>query len=219
MVFARMDRPRTVRRRRKAKSKALTVSRVKRIALNVVGAELKFFNSRINLGTIPSITGSFVHITDGAILTQGDQVSQRTGNWIKPIIINGKLLVKGDAAAVVDVSEYRVCILQWNENQNVNAATLAKVVGDVLDPFQGFLVQNKGQYKILWTRIGIVSNDANNSNFEKYHSFRVKVPKQIYYDGAANKTNHIFMVGFSNTPAANGPPIWRFTLRLRYTDS
>lgn len=217
--FMRRRRRRRRRRRAGVLSPLLTVARVKKIAIKAIGAELKVRDLAIALVAIPTITGSVVQLTDGVALPQGDAVNQRSGNWIQPTFWSGHIVLQADAGAVPSQQEYTCAILQWNESEADNPCTLAKIFDDVGDPFQGYNIQSKGQFRVLWSRKGILSTDVGNPKLQKYYSFNVKVPKRTLYSGAADRNGHLFLVAYSNIAAAANPPLYRFSTRLRYTDS
>ncbi len=140
------------RRRRRP----MTTGRVKRI----IDAELKVRDVGVGPTIIPKITGNVTHVTQ---INLGDTNVERTGNWIKPTSWMATITVEGDDANTSDTSQFRVGCFVWKENQMVDPATLAKIVQDTSAPHQQFKVENKGQFKILWSRTGLVSNNLENS--------------------------------------------------------
>ncbi len=198
---------------------AMTPARVRRIAQKVISPELKVRDLSISLVDIPTITGNVSILTNGVAIAQGDAFNERNGNWIQPKVIHGKVYIQGTVANALETSEFRILLCQWHEDQSVNACTLVKVMDDTGDPLQGYDIQNKGQFKILWSRTGLVSNDSSNSQHQKYFKFSVKPPKKILYDAATDKNFHLFMIAYSSDAAAADPPQYRFSIRLRYTDS
>ncbi len=197
--------------------KPRTNNQLKALIRSTVGAELKKRDLSIALVEVLQVVGSITNLTLG--ISQGDLFTEREGNRIQPTSMVGTFVINGDLANGARSSEYKVYVAQWLEDESVNAATNAKIWDDNGDPFQGTEVPNKGQYKILYQRSGLVSNDDNNSNNHHYHHFRIKRAsmKQIYYSGATAKKNHIFL-GCLSSDSATGPD-FRFTTRLRYTDS
>ncbi len=90
---------------------------------------------------------------------------------------------------------------------------------DTFAPHQQFNIENKGQFKILWSRTGILSQDDDNPQFFKVHRFYVKPPMKILFDDAAFKNNHLFIFAFTDIDTTANPPSYSFDTRLRYTDS
>jgi len=200
------------RRFRGARRRPMTSGKVKRI----IDAELKFRDLDVGPVDIPSATGNVSLITN---IGQGDLATERNGNWIKPVSWMGTLTVQGNPANVTDLTSlFRVFVVCWKENESINAVDLAKLVQDTISPHQGYNIQNKGQFKILWSRTGIVSNNTDNPQFQKMYRFYVKPSMKILYDGLTLKNNHLFIVGFSDQNVGDEPSLI-FSTRLRFTDS
>ncbi len=191
----------------------MTTGRVKRI----IDAELKVRDLGVGPIAIPAVTGSVIRISD---IAQGDANTQRNGNWIKPTSWMGTITLTGNEAADPTlVPQFRVGCFVWKENESVNPATLTQIVQDNFAPHQQYNIENKGQFKILWSRTGILSNQDTNPQFLKVLRFYVKPPMKILYDDADPKNNHLFLFAFTDTDAADNPPTYSFDTRLRYTDS
>ncbi len=198
--------------RRRVRRRPMTSGRVKRI----IDAELKFRDLDVAVD-IPLGTGSVVLITN---IGQGDSAQQRNGNWIKPVSWMGTITIQGNDTNVTDITSlFRVFIVCWKENEAINALDLTKVVQDTASPHQGFNIQNKGQFKILWSRTGIVSNNTDNNNFQKMYRFYVKPSMKVLYDDAAFRNNQLFIIAYLDQAAATGAPSIIFSTRLRFTDS
>lgn len=194
-------------------SRPMTPGKVRRI----VDAELKTRDLGVGPVDLPSLTGFVTQISN---IGQGDTDLQRTGNWIKPVTWMGTIVLQGNVLDVVNQTvTYRVGAVVWKENQGVNALTLAKLMQDTSAPLQQYRVQNKGQFKILWSRTGILSTNDTNPNFQVVHKFYVKPNLKVLYDGGGFKNNHLFIFAYSDIPAANNPPQFSFDTRIRFTDS
>ncbi len=197
---------------RGSRRRPMTSGKVKRI----IDAEMKIRDLSVGPVAMPSITGNMIHISS---IAQGDLNTERSGNWVKPVSFMGTITVTGDAAAAAVAADYRVGVLVWKENDNVDPATIAKVFQDTADPHQQFNVASKGQFKILWNRTGQVINNQDNSQFRKMHRFYVKPSMKILFDGATDTKYHLFLFALSDLAAAANPPDLAFASRLRYTDS
>lgn len=212
--------PMRARRRRKAfvsrrntRRRAMTSGRVKRI----IDAELKIIDLGVGPVQIPSVTGLAVRISD---IAQGDSNSERNGNWIKPSTWMGTITFQGnDAADLGSIPQFRVGIVCWKENETLNPFTIAQIMQDTVAPHQQFNVENKGQFKILWSRTGILSNNNDNPQFLKVLRFYVKPSLKVLFDDAAPKNNQLFIFAYSDVAIGNNPPLISFDTRLRYTDS
>ncbi len=204
----RMGGPLVMRRRRRP----MTAGNVKRI----IDAELKFRDLSVGPVEIPAVNGSVVQISN---IAQGDGVSQRTGNWIKPTSFMGAFTLEGNPASAQTTTQFRIGVVQWKENESINAIDLTKLMQDNFAPHLGFNIQNKGQFKILWSRIGILSNNNDNPQFQKLFRFYVKPSLKVLYDDAAFRNNQLFVFGFSDLDTLSEPPTYLFDVRLRYTDS
>jgi len=206
-----------VRRRRlvaRIRRRPMTTGRVKRI----IDAELKVRDLGVGPVIIPSIMGSVIQISN---IDQGDLNTQRTGNWIKPTSWMGTITLQGNILDTGNgiIPQYRVGIVQWKENQTLNPMALGQIMQDTLAPHQQFNVENKGQFKILWSRTGILSQDDDNPQFLKIHRFYVKPSLKVLYDDDDFKNNHLFIFAYSDIAIAANPPFMSFDTRLRYTDS
>ncbi len=215
-MFRRRRRQPMRRRRvrRPARRRPMTAGKVKRI----IDAELKVRDLGVGPLEIPSTLGSVVHISN---IGQGDANTERNGNWIKPSTWMGTITLQGnnaDAGTGI-VAQYRVGIVCWKENETANPLLLASIMQDTTAPHQQFNIENKGQFKILWSRTGILSQDDDNPQFLKVHRFYVKPPMKILFDDAAFKNNHLFIFAYSDIDTTANPPSYSFDTRLRYTDS
>jgi len=208
----RQPRRRNRRRRPLKRRKAVTTGQVRRI----IDAELKVFD--LGAGTVlPSVVGATFHMSN---IGPGDTSSQRTGNWIKPITLMGTITLQGNSAASsAVVPQYRVGVCCWKENEDVNPFAIAQIMSDTSAPHQQYSVVNKGQFKILWSRTGVLSNDVMNPQFQKVLRFYVKPPLKCLYSAGDFKNNQLFIFGYSQISDAANPPSILFDSRLRYTDS
>ncbi len=218
MVFRRRRmrgrRPMRGRRRRRfTRRRPMTAGRVMRI----VGAELKFRDLSIAPIPMTTDTGIVIQISD---ISQGDTATQREGNWIKPTTWMGTFTVQGNPAAeAVTTAQFRIICVVWKENENVDSITLGKVVQDTFAPHQQFNIQSKGSFKVLWSRVGLVSNDIDNPQFQKMLRFYVKPRMKILFDAADFRKYHLFILALSDVNAESNPPSLSFDTRLRFTDS
>ncbi len=209
----RRSRVAGTRRPMRPRRKPMTAGRVKRI----IDAELKVKDHSIGPAAIPHTTGAIFHVSAIAV---GDANDQRNGNWVKPTTWMGTITVEGNETAADDVvPRYRVGVLVWKENQTLNATSIAKILQNSVDPHQQFNIENKGQFKILWSRTGILSNTSINPHFQRVHRFYVKPSTKVLFDDADFKNNHLFLFGVSDIDTAQNPPSFTFSTRLRYTDS
>ncbi len=202
-----------IRRRFRGRRRPMTTGRVKRI----IDAELKVRDLSIDLTPFPQATGDLTLISN---IAQGDLNTERNGNWIKPSTWMGTITVQGNENADPNlVVNFRIGIVCWKENETLNPITVPQIVQDPADPHQQFNIENKGQFKILWSRTGILSNQDINPQYLKIFRFYVKPPMKILYDDAALKNNHLSIFALSNVDAAANPPTYSFATRLRFTDS
>ncbi len=198
--------------RRPRTGRHMTSGRVKRI----IDAELKFHDTHLFQIFIPSTTGTIVTLSG---IDVGDSPTERIGNWIKPVALHGTVSVEGNTAAAEIYQQFRIFIVQWRENQDVDVITLPKLVQNVLEPFQQYNVQSKGAFKVLWSWVGNVIAHNQNSQLVKTRHFSVRPRTKILYDDILLRKYQLFLVGFSNVASANDPPVFSINTRLRYTDS
>ncbi len=190
----------------------MTAGRVKRI----IDAELKFKDNVSMALNIPSVTGNLFHLS---AIDVGDGASERIGNWVKPVTLHGTVTVQADEVATEPLQQFRVFIVQWHENQDVDAISLVKLVQEVNQPYQAYNIQSKGAFKILWSWVGSVIADTTNAQYVKTRHFYLRPSRKILFDVDDLRKFHIYLVGFSNILAINNPPSMSFNTRLRYTDS
>ena len=217
MVLAsRSRRPvRRMRRRRvtrRARLQPMTVGRVKRI----IDAELKFKDSNVLRLSTPDKGGFRVQLTD---IPNGDDPNERIGNWIKPVTLMGTIVMQGVQGSPGILSRFKVYVVQWREDQDLNPAENEKIVQDGTNPHQQFKVESKGQFKILWSWNGFVINNEDNPDFSKMKRFYVKPPRKVLYDLADHKKEHLFIFAYSDIDLLDSPPQISYGIRLRYTDS
>ncbi len=213
MPFRRKRSSRRPRRHRRKPMRRMTTGRV----IRIIDAELKVRDLGVGLVTIPASTGDITLISNVA---QGDLNNQRDGNWIKPITWMGTITVIANAVDKVNSTvPYRIGCVVWMENEDLNSLNLGKIMQDNFAPHQQFNIENKGQFKVLWSRTGILSTDPTNVRFQVVHKFYLKPSKKILFDAATLKNNYLFIFGFSSVAQSNDPPSYRFDTRLRYTDS
>ncbi len=191
----------------------MTTGRVKRI----IDAELKVRDLGVGPVAIPATVGSVIQISN---IAQGDLNTQRNGNWIKPTSWMGTITLQGNELADPTlVPQFRVGIVCWKENQTINPLDLGKLMQDTFAPHQQFNIENKGQFKILWSRTGILSNQDTNPQYLKVLRFYVKPPLKLLFDDDESRNNHLFIFAYTDTDAVDNPPMYSFDTRLRYTDS
>ncbi len=132
----------------------------------------------------------------------------------------GTITLQGNNLASANiVPQFRVGIVCWKENEENNPIDLAQIMQDTNAPHQQYNVENKGQFKILWSRTGILSNHSQNPHYQKILRFYVKPSMKVLFDNADFKNNHLFVFAYSDIDTAADPPMYSFDVRLRYTDS
>jgi len=197
----------------KSMSKHMTAGRVKRI----IDAELKMHDVSANNIALDNLIGLQTSLSN---IAQGDQNTQRTGNWIKPISLMGTMTIIGVDGLAVEASKVRVSIVCWKENQDTDPIVLARILQDVSRPHQQYNVESKGSFKILWSRVFNVVNQDNNPQFLRTFRFYVKPSMKVLFDDADQRKYHLFLVASSDKAALSGDePLISFDTRLRYTDS
>ncbi len=203
----RMGGPLTMTRRRRP----MTTTRVKKI----IGAELKFRQNNFRDNLVNAATPLIPQMTN---VPQGDGNDEREGNRITPVNIHGHVTVTGEAAAD-DITDVRVAILRWNEDFSVNPPVTTEIMEDVTNLGSSYNINNRGQFKILWSRYFTIVNNADNPSFRRTLRFYVKLsgPK-ILFDGATSKKYHLFFMILSNSADAATPTV-TLNSTFRYTDS
>jgi len=191
----------------------MTNYRVRRI----IDAELKRFTNTTN-SDAPATTGSVFPLTD--IIGQGISSTQRIGDWIKVINLHGNLSVKAQDS-VGQIVAVRAFIFQWNETAEAGPPSLEDIVNNVTAPTGQFSFSNKGQFRILWTKLFNVVNQDNNPAYQRMLKIYIRtnrLPKTLFTGVLPRKFHYYFMI-FSDTAAPGEIPEYRLDLTVRYTDS
>ncbi len=208
--FSRRPMRRRITRRAR---RPMTTGRVKRI----IDAELKVKDLAVGPVPIPSLTGSVIHVTN---IAPGDQNDQRTGNWVKPVTWMATITLQGNEDAEdALVSNFRVGCFVWKENAQNKVPDIPTIMQEAADPHQQYNVENKGQFKILWSRTGILSNRSINPQYLKIFRFYVRPSMKVLYDNDEFKNNHLYIFAYSDIDTLDNPPTYSFATRVRYTDS
>ena len=210
-------RKRRVLRKRRPRRSIITRSTVKRL----IGAELKKRDLGVDFNEVPTITGMMTHISG---IDQGDTNITRNGNWIRPVVLNGKVVCIGNSSNAVFATKMRVGVLLWKNDFTVDVPTITKVISDTSNPLSPFSLINKGSFSILWTRNIVLSNDKSNPNAQQQLTFYLKLskyPKTLFAGTAAadSKKYHYFFFALSDEETKANPPSLSFHTSLRYTDS
>ncbi len=200
-------------RRRRRRRVGMTPYKVRRI----IGAELKHGTLGVN-STAPSQNSENFALT---LINQGVDASQRVGNWVKVINIHGCLQVEGQPMGTLPVVNCRAFIFRWNENNSFSVPTLDQIVNDDTAPMGPYNFQNRGMFKIVWSRVFSIVNNERNSQFNRKLPFYVKLnrgPKTVYNAGLPTKYQYFFQI-FSDTDTADSIPSFRLDITTRWTDS
>ncbi len=212
----RMVRRRRFTRKRRGfkRARPMTAKRVRRM----IGAELKHLLFGIT-SAAPAVVGDRISLTDG--VPQGVTVTQRIGDWIKPINIHGNLTVQGDNGGNPVVVNVRAFFIQWLENASTALPDLEDLIENTTAPQGPYKFSAKGQFKVIWSRVFNIVNEARNPQFAKKLPFYINVSrnmKSIYNGPLATKGHYYFFI-FSETDAVGAVPTYRLDATLRYTDS
>ncbi len=191
----------------------MTNYRVRRL----INAELKRSVLGVN-GEAPAVTGEVQGLTD--TIVQGDLATNRNGNWIKGRNIHGTLQVNGTDSIGQQV-QVRAMIIRWNEDASVHIPTLDQVVNNPVAPGGQFNFENKGQFKVCWTKNFLIVNQDNNPRYTALFKIYMKIgyaPNILYGTSGAKKFHYYFII-FSDTDAVGEVPDYRLDLVTRFTDS
>jgi len=210
----RMGGPLTMRRR----PRPMTTGRVKKI----IGAELKVIQINDRDTIVNLANPQLLKITG---IPNGDGQDEREGNRLTGVNLHGHVTLRGDPAGGGDeVTDVRVVIFRWNEDLSVQTPTNADIMEDINNLGSSYNINNRGKFKVLWSRYFTLVNNEDNPAFRKTLRYYVKLtgPK-ILYDGAGagdgdGKKFQIYFMTLSNSPDV-GHPIYTINNTFRYTDS
>lgn len=202
-------------RKRYARRRApMTAGRVKRL----IGAELKY--NTVGAGG-EAISGASASVTRITQISQGATITERNGDRIRPVVIHGKWILRGNTNSAADTTNVRVGIFCWKNNTDTDAPDINRIVQDSSDPNGPFKFAGRGEFTILWSRAVVLSNNSANPKSHMMLTFYKKLGKmpQILYEGADPRKYQLFYFAFSDRAIANDPPTWENSLVFRYTDS
>jgi len=221
MPYRRSYRPRrrSMRRRRRSGRRGrrapMTAGRVKRL----IGAELKYDLTAADFAITPT-TGNLIRFTQD--IAQGDTVTTRTGNWINPQVIHGKVVVKGDPTALPGTDSFlcRIGVLQWLNDVQFDPPANNQIVQDPFAPLGPLNITGRGSFKQVWSRTFVIANDMANPQFFKTFPFYLRVGKypKCVYDGANPKKYHWYFYAISDSIVVQSPGL-SIDAIMRFTDS
>ncbi len=197
-----------VQRRRRP----MTVGRVKKI----IGAELKFRLVDFRDSAFTLANPTLVRLSE---VSQGDGNFQREGNRITPVNLHGHVTVVGDTTMPTNTTDVRVAIFRWNEDESSNAPAAEDIMEDPAELGGPYNINNRGMFKIVWSRYFTLVNNADNSAFRRTLRFYVKLSSpKVLFDGTDLKKFHYFLMILSNSTELSEPTATA-NITFRFTDS
>ena len=207
----RMGGPLTMSRR----SRPMTVGKVKRI----ISAELKYSLVNENDTVVNTANPLIIQLTD---IDQGDGNTQRDGNRLTAVNYHGHITMTGEDAGVDATTRARITIFRWNEDAGATPPTEALIMQDVGRLGGPFNINNKGMFKVLYSRYFVLVNSNDNVNFKKTLRFYVKLSGKVLYDGVGGAANpkkfQLYMLVSAVSADAANPTI-QLSSVFRFTDS
>ena len=201
---------------RPRRPRPMTVGKVKRI----ISAELKFKVINHNDNVVNTANPAVILLSN---IAQGNDNDERDGNRITPVNTHGHVSVFGETAGGGDdTTPIRVTIFRWNEDAGATPPTPALLMQDVAQLGGPYNIDNKGMFKVIYSRFFVLVNDQTNPMFKKTLRYYVKLSGKMLYDGAGAANNlkkfHLYMIIQATSADANAPT---YTLNntLRFTDS
>ncbi len=209
-------RRRGTRLRRRLVRKPVNKGQVKRI----IGAELKKSELAFGAATIPSISGVVVNVSN---INLGESFNERNGNWVKPVMLQGYVAFRGNPVQFGDQASVtaRVAIIRWNNDIEFEPPSIVRIMSDTSNPMCPFNLRSKGSFKVLWTRVCLLSNNDDNTTSTLLYRFRIRLsgaPKMTWDENTQKKFSY-FLIAYSEVPTEEAPPTLEFCSNLRYTDS
>ena len=202
---------------RPRRSRPMTVGKVKRI----ISAELKFLSKDLTdqpFNVAP--TGAFIlPLSD---VPQGDSNQERDGNRITPVNVHGHITLFGDPAGAGDAfTNVKITILRWLEDASSTPPTAALLMQDVANLGGSYNIDNKGMFKVLYSRYFVLVNNEDNPSVRKTFRYYIKLSGKTLFDGAANtdlKKFQIYLILQSNSNTATAS-LADVNNTFRFTDS
>ena len=195
----------------------MTAGKVKRI----IGAELKHTTLKVADTVINAATPFIQPLT---FLAQGNDNDERDGTRVSPTNIHGNLTLVGEDAAAGSISaNLRCLILRWNEDASNAEPTVNRILQSNTSIGGAYNFNNRGQFKVLWSRYFVLINNADNPQFKKTLRFYVRLsgaPKILYSGpGAAVANSKKFHYYFMIISDSVDNPELTLDETFRFTDS
>lgn len=194
-----------------------------------VGAELKYL--AVNATYQASQDQANAYVRFGAI-GQGLGQSQRIGNWITPKFMHGTVRVRGNPLALEDGAEpahltwtIRIGILVYLDSRQGASDLTSDLLQDSARPGGPFKVALKGEFRVLWSRITVVSNNNDNDYFTRTFKYSLKLAslgKALYEGSDAEDQTRGQLLFFAMSDASSPPafpPFIDMDGMFRYTDA
>lgn len=216
---AKMRKVKRQGRRRLPLSKP-QVKAVQKIANKQINrvSELKYHDVQV---TSQAIAYDSVYVVDLLAPAQGDSVTTRDGDslYIKNHRVKMELL--RDSATGIDTAG-RVLIIQWLEDSASGAPTLSDVLADTTR-FDGtispYLINSSKKFKVLYDKVFTLSENNGPDYRHLTAKLRPLVRKIKFNAGATTGVGKIYLMAFSDRPAATSPPVLTMYSRNRFLDN
>jgi len=222
IMSSKIYRPRVRRYRSKPIKRLSSKRRFASAVRSVVRPELKFSTLSVGPVFVAFNAPQMVRLTN---IPQGNAQNQRTGNWLVPRSIYGSIVCEGNLLNADETRQIRVGVLCWKEDLHPLAADIPPIITDIMQesdsPIGPYKYTSTGKFKILTSRVYILSTNEDNSNYQKVHTFKVDLSgiDKITYDGAFGKMNQYYLFATSDEDTAANPPIITFHVSMRFNDS
>ncbi len=203
--------------------KPRTSSSFARAVRNVISPELKFQSFSVEKVPIPFNSNDQINRISN--IAQGDSQSQRTGNWIQPRSIYGSIICEGNTAEAAQTQQVRVGIVCWMEDFHPQLVdippTLLDLMQETSSPIGPYRYTNTGKFKIITSKVYILSTQPGNPQHQKKFTFKVDLSNmdKITYQDANGKLNQYFIFGTSADDEAENPPTMQYHVSMRFNDS
>lgn len=180
--------------------------------------ELKFYDGSLN--TTSTVLGNV-----GTTMTpigQGVGDNSRIGEKATIRYLSCRYAVWGDnGVSAPFVNKVRIIVAQWYPTTtSVGVPAIGQVIVNAAAPYSYYQMKTSTQFKILYDRKMITSNDTSNASFENYGEFTIqgKDVKPLHYEDALTTGNNQIVLWAISDNNTVDPVTFNFEWRVRYSD-
>lgn len=180
----------------------------------IVNVEKKYYDTTISTAAVTE-TGV---ITDISAIAQGDSALNRDGDSLKPLGLNMRFTLKGDASTSRDTSIRVIVFRMKHENAVVPS------VSDVLDVVSINAMYNyteRPRFNVLMDKIYTLPINDSTVIPQRYYSFSSRLTGHMKFvtGQVTHEDGGIYLLRISDESTATNRPQFGSTTRITYVDN